>query len=70
MQDFEANLKQVLNHASVSDLVARYRISGSLALKIIAHRPYHSEMDILEKAVIPKRAYERLRRHLQTSANG
>jgi DNA uptake protein ComE-like DNA-binding protein len=69
MQDFEANLKQVLNHASANDLVARYGISGSLALKIVAHRPYHSETDVLEKAVIPKRAYERLRRHLQGPAN-
>jgi DNA uptake protein ComE-like DNA-binding protein len=45
--------------------VARYGISGTLAMKIVEHRPYHSETDVLEKAAIPKRAFERLLKHLQ-----
>jgi DNA uptake protein ComE-like DNA-binding protein len=65
VQQFEGHLKQVLNHATANDLVAQYRISGNLALKIVAHRPYQSEADVLEKAAIPKRAFERLLKHLQ-----
>jgi DNA uptake protein ComE-like DNA-binding protein len=67
--DFEGHLKTVLNQASARDLVAQYGISGNLALKIVAHRPYQSEADVLEKAAIPKRAYERLLRHLQEPEN-
>jgi DNA uptake protein ComE-like DNA-binding protein len=65
VQQLEGHLKQVLNHATANDLMAQYGISGHLAVKIIAHRPYQSEADVLEKAAIPKRAFERLLRHLQ-----
>jgi DNA uptake protein ComE-like DNA-binding protein len=65
VQQLEGHLKQVLNHATATDLVARYGISGNLAMKIVEHRPYHSETDVLEKAAIPKRAFERLLKHLQ-----
>ena len=67
MQPLQGHLKDVLNHASADVLIAQYGISGNLAMKIVAHRPYYSESDILEKAAIPKRAFERLLKHLQES---
>jgi DNA uptake protein ComE-like DNA-binding protein len=69
METLETHLKQVLNHASAGDLVARYGINQHLAAKIVANRPYRSDIDVLEKAAIPKRAYERLKRHLQQSGH-
>ena len=42
MQQLEGHLKQVLNHATATDLVARYGISGTLAMKIVEHLQYHS----------------------------
>jgi DNA uptake protein ComE-like DNA-binding protein len=65
MQPLEGHLKDVLNHATIGDLVRHYGINQQLATKIIANRPYTSELEFLEKAAIPKRAYEQLRRHLQ-----
>ena len=59
--DPSRSLHKIFNEATRDDLVAAYALSAELADKIIAKRPYASELDILEKAVIPKRAYEQLR---------
>jgi hypothetical protein len=62
-------LLQVLNNVSADDLVRRYSVNAKLAAQIVAHRPYTSDVEILEKAIIPKRAYERIAKQLR-SAHG
>jgi hypothetical protein len=44
-----------------------FHIHAEIADKIIAHRPYESEADLLERGILPKRAYERLRREFLNS---
>ncbi len=65
----ETPLLQLLNNAPADDLVRRYSVDAKLAAQIVAHRPYTSDLEILEKAIIPKRAYERIARQLR-SADG
>jgi PilZ domain-containing protein len=59
--DPSRSLHKIFNEATRGELLAGYGLSAEFVDKIIAMRPYASELDILEKAVIPKRAYEQLR---------
>jgi DNA uptake protein ComE-like DNA-binding protein len=56
-----------LNTASRERMTREFRIHAEIADKIIAHRPYESEADLLERGILPKRAYERLRREFLNS---
>jgi hypothetical protein len=55
------SLQKIFNEAPREELLAAYGKNAEIVDKIIANRPYASELDILEKAVIPKRAYEQIR---------
>ncbi len=50
----------VLNEASLEEFGDRYKVSADVARQIIAHRPYQSDVDFLERAILPKRTYEQL----------
>jgi hypothetical protein len=56
-----------LNTASRERMRREFHIHAEIADKIIAHRPYESEADLLERGILPKRAYERLRREFLNS---
>jgi len=56
-----------LNTASRERLTREFRIHAAIADQIIAHRPYASEDDLLERGILAKRAYERLRREFLNS---
>lgn len=60
MADPKTQLHRILNDAPAEELTKRYGIAAELAKKIVAHRPYQSEVDILERAILPKRTYEQL----------
>jgi hypothetical protein len=51
---------QVLNTASVVEFASRYRIAPEIAQQIVARRPYDSEVDIIERAILPKRLCEQV----------
>jgi len=60
MPDAVVELLRVLNEAPLQEFVDRYKVVSDVAELIVAHRPYVSEVDILERAILPKRAYEQL----------
>jgi len=60
MTDPAQELRRILNEAPVEEFVDRYKVASDVAESIVAHRPYSSDVDILERAIIPKRAYEQL----------
>ncbi|HZQ24371.1 MAG TPA: hypothetical protein VFA89_16405 [Terriglobales bacterium] len=62
-------LLHLLNVLSMDDLVRLHGVSADLAEKIVTHRPYLTEHEILERAVIPKRAYERIVKELRSSGS-
>ncbi len=60
MADPQQELRRILNEATAEEFSRRYGVAGEIARKLVAHRPYHSETDILERAILPKRCYEQL----------
>jgi len=56
--------------SSREQLIKEFRIHSSIADKIVDGRPYASEVDVLERAILPKRAYERLRRGFLSRRGG
>jgi DNA uptake protein ComE-like DNA-binding protein len=59
------DLKLIFNHASLEEMTTMFGIECSVAEAIVQHRPYESEIDLLERGVIPKRAFEQLCRRLR-----
>jgi DNA uptake protein ComE-like DNA-binding protein len=59
------DLKLIFNHASVDELTSVFGIEPGIAAAIVQHRPYESEIDLLERGVIPKRVFEQLCRRLR-----
>jgi len=59
-----------LNTTSREQLIKEFRIHSSIADKIVDGRPYASEVDVLERAILPKRAYERLWRGFLSRRDG
>lgn len=55
-------LLQAMNSASSRELMGLCGVSARLADQIVQHRPYASEDDVLERALIPKRAFDRIRK--------
>jgi len=64
MADPATEVLRVLNETPSAELTDRYKIVPDIAARIAAHRPYQSEVDILERAILPKRAYEQLVTHI------
>ena len=60
MDNPAADVVEVLNKASVVEFTSRYRIAPEIAQEIVARRPYHSELDIIERAFLPKRLCEKV----------
>jgi DNA uptake protein ComE-like DNA-binding protein len=60
MPDPATELQRVLNEAPAEELTDRYKIAPDVVQEIVAHRPYQSDVDLLERAVLPKRTYEQL----------
>ncbi len=56
----QAPLELILNHATLEEMTQVFGIEGSVAEAILQHRPYESEIDLLERGVIPKRAFEQI----------
>lgn len=55
-----SDVVNVLNSSSVEEFTGRYRIAPEIAQQIVAQRPYHSEIDIIERAFLPKRLCEKV----------
>ncbi len=64
MPDANAELRRIFNELSIRELTGHYGVAAAIAREIVAHRPYHSEVDILERAILPKRTYEQLVTHI------
>lgn len=60
MDNPAADVVRVLNTASVEEFAGRYRIAPEIAAEIVARRPYHSDIDIIERAFLPKRLCEQV----------
>ena len=57
----DTRLLIVLNEAAWKELTEAYSLNPTIADRIVANRPYASNIDFLERAIIPKRAYDQLR---------
>jgi DNA uptake protein ComE-like DNA-binding protein len=66
MPDPAAELHRVLNEAPAEELTERYKIAPEVVEEIVGHRPYQSDVDILERAILPKRTYEQLATQIVT----
>ncbi len=64
MADPNAELHRIFNEVSVTELTTHYGVAAAIAREIVVHRPYRSEVDILERALLPKRTYEQLVTHI------
>ncbi len=64
MADPNADLHRIFNELPAQELTVRYGVAAGIAHQIVAHRPYRSEVDILERAILPKRTYEQLVTHI------
>lgn len=62
-----ADIADLLNEASKDQLIAVKGIGPVLADRIIRHRPYSSERELLEKELLPRNVFEALRRELLNS---
>jgi DNA uptake protein ComE-like DNA-binding protein len=65
----KSSLLHLLNVLSMDDLVRLHGVSANLAEQIVSHRPYISEQEVLERAVIPKRAFERIVKELRADGS-
>ena len=62
------SLLDLLNEGSQDELIAVNGIGPALALKIVQHRPYKTEQQVLESNVLPPSAFESLRNHMKQPA--
>ena len=60
MDAANAQLHRILNEVPAGELTDRFGVAAGIADEIVAHRPYRSEVDLLERAILPKRTYEQL----------
>ena len=53
-----------INKASVADLEAIAGIGTAYSAKIIAGRPYANKTQLLQKKILPKAVYEKVKNHI------
>jgi DNA uptake protein ComE-like DNA-binding protein len=54
------DLNLILNNASIEEMISVFGIEPGVAELVVQHRPYESEIDLLERGVIAKRAFDQL----------